>query len=144
MSRWVMKPLFSMSHIWKNSRTVAGPMSRLCCAARGTDVPPSPPPPLRRLAARAADEAAMSLASPSLREPHVPGSVGAAEGEECPGKIEWTFSAAPHQKLIADVTCCHLLATSRVAKSIKTWERDGRRALGLSGEISREFIQIDR
>lgn len=146
MSRWVMKPLFSTSHIWKNSRVFSRivwcPMSKLphaatsslppwlCRAARATV------PLMVLLLAQAAGKAAMAFVSPLLWDSHKPGSVGGVEGKEIPEKSNRGFRLlyirGSHQ--------CHTLSSLsnlRCSKSI----RPGRRMGGESSVWTQTLVQ---
>lgn len=123
MSRCVMKPLFPMSHIWKNSQLFS--CTELC------PVPPLPHSPTVSLlpllchevrptallmlstVAQGVVEAAVVLGiccfeSVMPRPSHEPGMDRAGQG----GKRSWSASGCPTSETLNDVSDCHFLATT--------------------------------
>lgn len=135
MSRRVMKPLFSMSHIWKNSRvfswTVLRPTS-LVSEVSDTSLSPllCHEVPTNELlaslaAARESAEAAMASASVSLWV--FPSVLHMSRVQlSCGAYRYWRIPGCSTSEPLSTVTDSHLLATTYV---ISRWnkERDSRR-----------------
>lgn len=133
MSRRVMKPLFSMSHIWKNSwvfstivfcptspfpLTLASSLLPCLCQAVWADVEFVAPV----LAHGAVNAAMVSLL---IEEAFATALTWARYRLRCGGKRSQTRGASDFwtSEAFANVTDCHLLATTSLIIGWNLWER---------------------